>query len=155
MARWVLDDEHPENEEQSTSEDDDELDVPDEHPQPPRQRIKVSLKQNTQSAAHEQLCTFIEASYNMTTILITPLSHPRPTGHVCGQKGHQAGFVGSVYLDCINKPCYLCKQHGHTTATCPHRVAPETGCTSAVHSQAESLLQSVLDRPCDITPWGR
>ena len=31
---------------------------------------------------------------------------------VCKAKDHQAGFVGSVYLDCPNKPCYLCKQPG-------------------------------------------
>ena len=28
---------------------------------------------------------------------------------VCGKAGHQAGFVGSTYVDCPNKPCYLCK----------------------------------------------
>jgi DNA damage-binding protein 2 len=31
---------------------------------------------------------------------------------VCGKSGHKAGFVGSVYMDCPNKPCYLCKQPG-------------------------------------------
>jgi hypothetical protein len=28
---------------------------------------------------------------------------------VCGARDHTAGFQGSVYLDCPNKPCYLCK----------------------------------------------
>ncbi len=27
--------------------------------------------------------------------------------HVCGQLGHKAGFKGTVYVDCPNKPCYL------------------------------------------------
>ncbi|WIA23508.1 hypothetical protein OEZ85_000248 [Tetradesmus obliquus] len=43
--------------------------------------------------------------------------------HVCGQRGHKAGFVGAVYMDCPNKPCYLCKQPGHTTASCPHNMS--------------------------------
>ncbi len=29
---------------------------------------------------------------------------------VCGEAGHNAGFVGSKYMDCPNKACYLCKQ---------------------------------------------
>jgi hypothetical protein len=33
-------------------------------------------------------------------------------------------FQGAVYVDCINRPCFLCKTPGHTTATCPHRVDP-------------------------------
>jgi hypothetical protein len=28
-------------------------------------------------------------------------------------------------------PCYLCKLVGHTTATCPYRIAPGHGCTAA------------------------
>ncbi|KAG2438921.1 hypothetical protein HYH02_010716 [Chlamydomonas schloesseri] len=50
---------------------------------------------------------------------------------VCGKRGHRAGFVGATYLDCPNKPCYLCKQTGHTTATCPHRIAPGHGAGGA------------------------
>lgn len=58
MPRWVVDDEHP-NEEQSTSDDDE--DVPDEdeaqeHLEPqPRQRIKLSLK----TAHGELFCTIL------------------------------------------------------------------------------------------------
>ena len=43
---------------------------------------------------------------------------------VCGKAGHAAGFVGATYLDCPLFACYLCKQLGHTTATCPHRILP-------------------------------
>ncbi len=37
----------------------------------------------------------------------------RHTSHVTRafrQPGHQSGFVNAVYIDCPNKPCYLCKQ---------------------------------------------
>ncbi|PNW73904.1 hypothetical protein CHLRE_13g577550v5 [Chlamydomonas reinhardtii] len=50
---------------------------------------------------------------------------------VCGKRGHRAGFVGATYLDCPNKPCYLCKRPGHTTATCPYRIAPGQGGAAA------------------------
>ena len=40
---------------------------------------------------------------------------------VCGKAGLNAGFVGALYLDCPNRPCYLCKLQGHTTASCPYR----------------------------------
>lgn len=65
---------------------------------------------------------------------------------VCGQKGHCAGFVGSVYQDCPNKPCYLCKQPGHTTMTCPYRIAPEHGCTQAASVSGDTLLKAVQRR---------
>lgn len=66
---------------------------------------------------------------------------------VCGQKGHKAGFVGATYLDCPNKPCYLCKQRGHTTATCPYRVAPGHGCTAAKGADGTgSAVQMIMQR---------
>ena len=39
--------------------------------------------------------------------------------------------MGATYLDCPNKPCYLCKRPGHTTATCPYRIAPGQGGAAA------------------------
>ena len=68
---------------------------------------------------------------------------------VCGKRGHNAGFVGAVYVDCPNKPCYLCKQPGHTTATCPHRIAPEHGCVAASSISDHTLFGSVLKRERD------
>jgi hypothetical protein len=59
--------------------------------------------------------------YNMEMLYRPPSLMQPGVLQVCGQKGHKAGFVGAVYHDCPNKPCYLCKQPGHTTATCPHR----------------------------------
>lgn len=51
--------------------------------------------------------------------------------HVCGKAGHNAGFIGSIYVDCPNKPCYLCKRVGHTTQTCPFRVQPHHGASAS------------------------
>lgn len=50
---------------------------------------------------------------------------------MCGQKGHCAGFIGAKYVDCPNKPCYLCGQSGHSTMTCPYRADPGHGCAPA------------------------
>eukprot|EP01023_Acetabularia_acetabulum_P057816 TRINITY_DN6749_c0_g2_i1.p1 TRINITY_DN6749_c0_g2~~TRINITY_DN6749_c0_g2_i1.p1 ORF type:complete len:558 (-),score=59.56 TRINITY_DN6749_c0_g2_i1:258-1931(-) len=49
------------------------------------------------------------------------LKHPNAC-KVCGSFEHKAGFVGATYLDCPNKPCYLCKKEGHSTAVCPFRI---------------------------------
>ncbi|KAI5064101.1 hypothetical protein GOP47_0020771 [Adiantum capillus-veneris] len=65
---------------------------------------------------------------------------------VCKAKDHQAGFVGSVYVDCPNKPCFLCKQPGHTTATCPHRIASEHGVTPAPRRQSLGMIDFVHER---------
>ncbi|GIM03293.1 hypothetical protein Vretimale_8052, partial [Volvox reticuliferus] len=59
---------------------------------------------------------------------------------VCGKRGHKAGFVGATYVDCPNRPCYLCKLVGHTTATCPYRIAPGHGCTAAADAAARGSL---------------
>ncbi len=73
---------------------------------------------------------------------------------VCGQRGHRAGFVGATYLDCPNKPCYLCKQLGHTTTTCPYRILPGHGCTAAATAggggggRRGGLMSSLQGREC-------
>jgi DNA damage-binding protein 2 len=66
--------------------------------------------------------------------------------HVCGEAGHFSGFVGATYIDCINKPCYLCGESGHSTATCPHRFAPEAACSSASDVLRGSLFSHVIKR---------
>lgn len=69
---------------------------------------------------------------------------------VCGKFGHNAGFVGSVYFDCPNKPCYLCGEPGHSTLTCRYRVSPGHGCSQAFGVGAEgSLLRSLRHRERD------
>ncbi|XP_002979996.2 DNA damage-binding protein 2 [Selaginella moellendorffii] len=65
---------------------------------------------------------------------------------VCKGKDHQAGFVGSVYLDCPNRPCYLCKRPGHTTATCPHRLASEHGVTPGIRKTSVGVADFIYER---------
>lgn len=67
------------------------------------------------------------------------------TCHVCGARGHAAGFVGSVYVDCANRPCFLCRRPGHTTAACPHRAAPEHGAVPDARA-ARALLPALRAR---------
>lgn len=76
---------------------------------------------------------------------------------MCGQGGHIAGFVGAKYIDCPNKPCYLCGQRGHSTMTCPFRWAPPRRLRDALlgpilagrgaHGFAEGNAASMID-PC-------
>lgn len=65
---------------------------------------------------------------------------------VCKKTGHEAGFRGATYIDCPMKPCFLCKMPGHTTMTCPHRVATEYGIVPAPHKNTTSPLEFVFQR---------
>ncbi|XP_057955915.1 protein DAMAGED DNA-BINDING 2 isoform X2 [Malania oleifera] len=65
---------------------------------------------------------------------------------VCKRTGHEAGFKGATYIDCPMKPCFLCKMPGHTTMSCPHRVATEHGVTPAPHRNTRNSLEYVLER---------
>lgn len=65
---------------------------------------------------------------------------------VCKRTGHEAGFKGATYIDCPMKPCFLCKTPGHTTVTCPHRVASEYGVIPAPHKNACSSVEYVFER---------
>lgn len=58
---------------------------------------------------------------------------------VCKGTGHEAGFKGATYIDCPKKPCFLCKMPGHTTMTCPHRVATEIGVHPARNNKLKPL----------------
>ena len=53
--------------------------------------------------------------------------------------------MGSVYVDCPERACYLCKKKGHTTATCPFRVS-EGGAaiTSSSAAGSQRDLSAVL-----------
>ncbi|GAB4821800.1 hypothetical protein N2152v2_008846 [Parachlorella kessleri] len=66
--------------------------------------------------------------------------------HVCGKRGHMAGFVGAKYVDCPNKPCYLCGTQGHSTMTCPYRVAPGHGCVKAAEVNSDNILTTLRKR---------
>ncbi|XP_039808245.1 DNA damage-binding protein 2-like isoform X2 [Panicum virgatum] len=63
---------------------------------------------------------------------------------VCKKTGHEAGFKGAVYIDCPMKPCFLCKMPGHTTLTCPHRVAMEHGVIPAPRRNTNTSLDYVF-----------
>lgn len=129
MPRWV---EHGSDDEAaSTSEDEEE-----QHQQSSPQ----------QAAKRKAAAPEAGPSSNKKVKLSISLSRAKQECHVCGQKGHCAGFVGSVYQDCPNKPCYLCKQPGHTTMTCPYRIAPEHGCTQAASISGDTLLRAVQRR---------
>ncbi|XP_062192657.1 DNA damage-binding protein 2 [Phragmites australis] len=63
---------------------------------------------------------------------------------VCKRTGHEAGFKGAVYIDCPMKPCFLCKMPGHTTLTCPHRIAMEHGVIPAPRRNTNTSLDYVF-----------
>ncbi|KAG6382828.1 hypothetical protein SASPL_157463 [Salvia splendens] len=65
---------------------------------------------------------------------------------VCKQSGHEAGFRGATYIDCPMKPCFLCKLPGHTTMTCPHKVATEFGVFPAPLKNSHNSLKYLFDR---------
>ncbi|XP_016432567.1 protein DAMAGED DNA-BINDING 2 [Nicotiana tabacum] len=65
---------------------------------------------------------------------------------VCKKTGHEAGFRGATYIDCPMKPCFLCKMPGHTTMTCPHRVATEYGIVPAPRKNTTTSLEFVFQR---------
>ncbi|KAK1264912.1 Protein DAMAGED DNA-BINDING 2 [Acorus gramineus] len=65
---------------------------------------------------------------------------------VCKGTGHEAGFRGATYIDCPKKPCFLCKLPGHTTMTCPHRVAMEHGVVPAPRRHSRTPLDYVFER---------
>ncbi|KAK6235035.1 hypothetical protein SCA6_010372 [Theobroma cacao] len=65
---------------------------------------------------------------------------------VCRRAGHEAGFKGATYIDCPMKPCFLCKMPGHTTMTCPHRVATEHGVIPAPHKNTQNPVEFIFER---------
>ncbi|CAL9134246.1 unnamed protein product [Musa acuminata var. zebrina] len=65
---------------------------------------------------------------------------------VCKQSGHEAGFRGATYIDCPRKPCFLCKTPGHTTMSCPHRVAMEHGVIPAPARNTKTPLDYIFMR---------
>ncbi|KAE8732348.1 Protein DAMAGED DNA-BINDING 2 [Hibiscus syriacus] len=74
----------------------------------------------------------------------------------CKRTGHEAGFKGATYIDCPMMPCFLCKMpdvfgaclnmEGHTTMTCPHRVATEHGVIPAPHINTQNPVEFIFER---------
>ncbi|WOL16542.1 protein DAMAGED DNA-BINDING 2 [Canna indica] len=65
---------------------------------------------------------------------------------VCKEAGHEAGFKGATYIDCPRKPCFLCKMPGHTTMSCPHRIAMEHGVIPAPVRNTNTALDYIFNR---------
>ncbi|XP_074571002.1 DNA damage-binding protein 2 [Curcuma longa] len=65
---------------------------------------------------------------------------------VCKESGHEAGFRGATYIDCPKKPCFLCKMPGHTTMSCPHRVAMDHGVIPAPEKNSKTPLDYIFKR---------
>ena len=58
---------------------------------------------------------------------------------------------------CRRGQCYLCKQPGHTTLTCPYRIKPETAAASTSQQAAvrrSSAVYGVLNRQVVAPPGG-
>ncbi|CAL8469557.1 g9098 [Coccomyxa elongata] len=147
MPRWVDTREGGEEEvdDESTSEEEDDEEIED---QAVEEDVDVeeedgegNVDQNDRAASNAQA----GPSGQRGKISIS-LGKKGLVCHVCGKKGHCAGFVGSVYHDCPFKPCYLCKQAGHTTMTCPFRIAPEHGCRQATGICSDGMLACVRQR---------
>ena len=68
--------------------------------------------------------------------------------HVCGELGHCAGFQGATYVDCssVSMACYNCKQLGHSTQGCPHRIRPDQFGTAAASSAGSRGVCSTLPK---------
>ncbi|KAK9840258.1 hypothetical protein WJX74_006309 [Apatococcus lobatus] len=127
MPRYVVNNPQAESEESSEEEDDDQGQPEAEDEEPahaqPAKRQKISLQLG--KGKGQLVC------------------------HVCGKPGHCAGFVGAAYMDCPNKPCYLCKNTGHTTMTCPYRVAPEHGVKQSNSVSSDGILATLRNREQD------
>ena len=67
---------------------------------------------------------------------------------MCGKSGHISGFIGARYVDCINKPCYICGEKSHSTQTCPHRLAPQLSCLPADEARVSDggIIKSLIER---------
>ncbi|GAX86303.1 hypothetical protein CEUSTIGMA_g13715.t1 [Chlamydomonas eustigma] len=96
---------------------------------------------------HDSLTNIIRPHQNLLKIKIKGASGGAGTDvarcKVCGATDHRAGFAGATYVDCPNKPCYLCKLPGHTTVSCPFKVMQGHGCTPA-YSSKDSLSASLM-----------
>eukprot|EP00878_Enallax_costatus_P041646 GHUV01048478.1.p1 GENE.GHUV01048478.1~~GHUV01048478.1.p1 ORF type:complete len:146 (+),score=35.98 GHUV01048478.1:320-757(+) len=131
--RIALVERNAEEEEESSEEEEDAADSSSEEANDDT-RIQPSNPRAAQQAAKQGK---IHVALNKQSELVC---------HVCGHKGHKAGFVGATYLDCPNKPCYLCKEVGHTTATCPHRALPGAAAAAPASAAGSTTSQLLMQR---------
>lgn len=135
LPRWV---DAAEGADASESDSEEEMLDDDDH----RQDIERAVLERLQSSIAEAG----PSSSRAQKISIKLGASAEAVCHVCGKHGHFAGFVNGTYHDCINKPCYLCGATGHSTTTCPHRLAPELGCKAAADVATDSILHHLRKR---------
>lgn len=71
-----------------------------------RHRLRLGLRLDESRGRVRRLGLCVAQSSRLPTPRTLRAAHPPPPD-----------------VDCPDKPCYLCKKVGHTTATCPHRAA--------------------------------
>jgi DNA damage-binding protein 2 len=145
MPRWHIREQAEDEEDDTSSEEEDEVESGNAEVQE-EQDSEAEEDGEEQGVGNVQAESSTARRQAKISIPLGKGKQKQLTCHVCGKKGHNAGFVGSVYVDCPNKPCYLCKQPGHTTMTCPHRIAPEHGCTQASSVHSDNVINTVLSR---------
>ena len=145
MFRWVRHESAAQGSgsDSSDMEEEDQIEEPApavEEASQERSKIKIKLGPSSSGVCH--VSPFLPTLHaTCATCLSSPLCL-----QVCGQKGHVSGFVGAVYFDCPAKPCYLCGVMGHSTRTCPYRLAPGHGCTPAANASGDGLLSTLRAR---------
>ncbi|XP_044483911.1 protein DAMAGED DNA-BINDING 2 isoform X2 [Mangifera indica] len=125
--------------EQSSSDDEGQAEE-EEGPLSESESEEEDVKENLVEEKSKEKCD--EKKKGKATITISL----KKVCKVCKRAGHEAGFKGATYVDCPMKPCFLCKMPGHTTMTCPHRVAIEHGVTPAPHRNTHNTLEYVFER---------
>jgi DNA damage-binding protein 2 len=98
-------DEEEEEEESSEEDDDDDEEVEDAAPRAARRVAAAAPAPAAAPAAAPARAKPIKISLSAAKAAAALAGGCK----VCGARDHTAGFQGSVYLDCPNKPCYLCK----------------------------------------------
>lgn len=146
MARWVI---AEDGEDSSSSSSDSEEEVYGGDQQ--RETAQLLLERIQEGTGQPGTSSQPQNPPNRSKKLVVRVAGNSKNGsdttcHVCGEQGHFAGFVGATYIDCINKPCYLCGVSGHSTATCPHRIDPSAACSAATDVKKGSLLTHLRSR---------
>eukprot|EP00887_Chlorella_sp_A99_P006546 scaffold3.g6546.t1 len=146
MAKWIH---HQQGEEEETSSEDESEQEDEEQEEGPVEASEAEEGQAEAGGPSTEAAAPAAGASASGRIRIKLAGGGEGVCHVCGQRGHTAGFRGAVYVDCPNKPCYLCGTTGHSTMTCPFRVAPGHGCTAAVGLGSETALSGLLKRERD------
>lgn len=136
MAKWVL----AEDPNAAQESDDSDAELADETDQ------TLETLQNSLLQPSPEIAGPSSSAPRKITIKLAGGSKSADRCHVCGKSGHFAGFVGAKYIDCINKPCYMCGHTGHSTTTCPFRISPGHGCAQDKAISTNSIASQLQQR---------